>query len=454
MVLLFTGTSAFHDDSTSAFGVLRTSAEAWERLPPLESGKARLLPTWARILAGELPRTTAALLELDFAQRTQGPVAPRLRAAMRWVAARANRCAYAQVTAQLDAVDAGLNAPALIGLAQPGYPEWSHEERAALEFAHKTTVDSHSVTDGEFAALVECFGERQAAAMVLLLAYACFQDRLLLCLEAPIEVDGPLPPLDVRFRRDAFVLATTPPREAVKATVVPPGERDLVAHDPDWTSVTYEMLQSRLEEQRRRPTRLRVPSWDEVAGKVPDGLFRRPSASVWNRIVFGYAPELAAPFEVFLRTAAAETAPHRDDVFGTSLFWVTARAVQCAYGMGHCETHWEAAGLSRPEIAERSRLLAGGDWSAFPAAEQIALAFARKLSRRPWEISPADIGTLQRDFGPDSALAVALNASRDHYLTRIANGFQLTLERENVCCDDDEADRPPAAPSPVKHFRT
>ncbi len=44
------------------------------------------------------------------------------------------------------------------------------------------TLDSASVTDAEFAALVKDFGERQVASMVLLLAYANFQDRLLLCL--------------------------------------------------------------------------------------------------------------------------------------------------------------------------------------------------------------------------------------------------------------------------------
>jgi hypothetical protein len=206
--------------------------------------------------------------------------------------------------------------------------------------------------------------------------------------------------------------------------------------------VTYELLQLRLEEQRQRSTRLRVPSWDEVALNLPDGLFQRPSAIVWYRIVFGYAPELAVPFEVFMRTAGAEIAPYWERIFGSSLFWVTTRAVGCPYCMGHCEMNWEVAGLTREQIAQRSRALAGNDWSVFPAAQQRAFDFARKLTRTPWQVSPTDIGVLQREFGPERALAVVLNASRYHYMTRISNGFQLTLERENVFFDYHGVERP------------
>jgi hypothetical protein len=52
---------------------------------------------------------------------------------------------------------------------------------------------------------------------------------------------------------------------------------------------------------------------------------------------------------------------------------------------------------------------------------------------------------LQHDFGPERALAIALNASRYHDMTRISNGFQLTLEPENVFYDYDNVDRPAAA---------
>src|SRR4029077_17987609 len=76
--------------------------EAWARLPPVEDASGARLPHWARALAGTLPRTTAAMLDLDYLYRTSEAFDPRLRARMRWVAARANRCEYSQDYARAD----------------------------------------------------------------------------------------------------------------------------------------------------------------------------------------------------------------------------------------------------------------------------------------------------------------------------------------------------------------
>ena len=241
--------------------------------------------------------------------------------------------------------------------------------------------------------------------------------------------------MDITFAPESFVTKTTPPPPFKKMALLESTGTDLIADTPDWKSYTYEQLQNRLEVQRQKPTRLPIPSWEEVNLNLPEGLFKKPSDIVWYRIVFGYAPELAVPFEVFMRTAGAEIGPRWDRIFGQSLFWVTTRSVVCPYCMGHCEMNWEVAGLSTEEIAERSRLLASDDWSRFPPAEQHAFSFARKLTKAPWNISDEDVAELSREFGNDRALFVLLNASRYHYMTRISNGFQLTLERENVFYD-------------------
>ena len=47
-------------------------------------------------LPASLPRTTAAMLELDYLHRVKSPLDPKLRAMMRWTAARANHCAYSE----------------------------------------------------------------------------------------------------------------------------------------------------------------------------------------------------------------------------------------------------------------------------------------------------------------------------------------------------------------------
>ncbi len=90
------------------------------------------------------------------------------------------------------------------------------------------------------------------------------------------------------------------------------------------------------------------------------------------------------------------------------------------------------AGLDDKEIHERTRRLASGDWSSFPPAEQAAFAFARKQARTPWAITREDVDTLVKHFGQERALDVIWWTCRCHYMTRVADGFQLPLEKENV----------------------
>jgi alkylhydroperoxidase family enzyme len=100
--------------------------------------------------------------------------------------------------------------------------------------------------------------------------------------------------------------------------------------------------------------------------------------------------------------------------------------------MGHCEMLLAVAGLDEKQISEREKKLASGDWSSFPPQEQTAFAFAKKMSQEPASISDADVAELRRQFGPERMLDVIWWACRCHYMTRVADAFQLPLERENV----------------------
>ena len=132
--------------------------------------------------------------------------------------------------------------------------------------------------------------------------------------------------------------------------------------------------------------------------------------------------------------------------------------MNCPYCMGHCEMGLDLAGLARPDVARRTRLLSGDDWSAFPPQEQRAYAFARKLTAKPAEISGADVDSLEHDFGPDRGIVVLVAACRGHYMTRISNGFQLTLERDNVFrewyFDSAQKTANASGPAPVPLTRT
>ncbi len=107
--------------------------------------------------------------------------------------------------------------------------------------------------------------------------------------------------------------------------------------------------------------------------------------------------------------------------------------------MGHSEMLLAVAGLTEDETIERTRRLAEGEWEGFTPAERVALRFARKLTKEPAAVTAADFEELAGVHGRDGALDILWHVSWGNYMTRIADVFQLPLERTNVFA----AQRPP-----------
>ncbi len=99
--------------------------------------------------------------------------------------------------------------------------------------------------------------------------------------------------------------------------------------------------------------------------------------------------------------------------------------------MGHCQMQLAVAGLAQDDVQERTRRLASGDWSGFSPAEQAAFAFARKLVNAR-TVTPADFRRLKEQFGQERAVDLVWWVCRCHYMTCVADAFQLPLERDNV----------------------
>jgi alkylhydroperoxidase family enzyme len=303
------------------------STEAWKFLPPAEVGAGQPLPVWARALARSLPRTTAAMLNLDRIHRTKSPLGPLLRGKVRWVAAQANRCDYSLATAEADLKRAGLDKAGFLALAgdHAGLPR---AEQAALAFAHTMTTSADQVTDAEVAELLSLFGAEKLTAIVQLLAYSNFQDRLLLALDLPLEPEGPAEPPVIRFTRGAAA-PPVPPRVKIAGRPEPvvPERID----DPEWLSLDVNDLQTSLSSQRARPSRIRVPTWEEVIKALPAGypVPKNPIRIQWSLVCMGYQPELSAAWSAC--TSAFRDESKQDRVFEESLFWVVTRTIHCFY---------------------------------------------------------------------------------------------------------------------------
>ncbi len=202
---------------------------------------------------------------------------------------------------------------------------WPADERAALAFARRLTLSADTVTDEQVAELIKTYGEKKVVAMVALLAYANFQDRMMLTLALPVEEGGPLPPVQVLFARtleESKPIERLAPEGSAKAPAKPAPE--------DWVKLDFSDLQSKLTQQRERQGRIAVPTWNEVRAGLPEWYpASRPSRIKWSLVCLGYQPELSANWLRTMGTFGEES--KQDRVFEESLFWVVTRSLNCFY---------------------------------------------------------------------------------------------------------------------------
>lgn len=314
-----------------------TNKEAWQKMMPyLETESGVPLPVWIRTLADSLPKTAAAMLDLDHAQRVESPVPPQLRAKLRWIAADANRCDYAKAYARFDYLRAGGTAEDIDNLPSrlDALPE---AERLALQLVRQLVEAAYTVSDEQVARLMDVYGESQVVAIVLVAAYANFQDRLLLSLGAAVEENGPLPALKVRLRKpppqdsSAEAKKDKPKRNLSPPAKNPPQLPEKL-DDPEWAALSFDTLRERVSQQiARRRARVRIPDWESVRDRLPDSVAKpdKPIRIQWSLLTYGYQPRLTDAWFEGLRAFKHES--DLDMVFHESMFWIVTRSLQCFY---------------------------------------------------------------------------------------------------------------------------
>lgn len=316
LALLWPG-PASADDPPDAFFPLASPADAWKALPPLEKGTPGRLPRWALATARALPRTTAAVLELEHRHRANSPLPPVLRGQIRLITAHANGCGSTRSQAAADLRAVGLTDGQVAALVAD-----DAKLSPVLEFARKLTMAAYTVTDAELAEVLKEFGEKQTVAIVQLVAFGNFQDRLVLALGVADEPDGVLPPLAYVFAKDAKPM---PRPDWPTAGVGEPSKVD----DAEWSGFSFLDLKKKMETQKARPARIAVPSWEDVKKGLPPEAQKRKLDIKWSLVCLGYQPELAQGWSACTRAFGTESA--LDRVFEESLFWVVTRSLLCFY---------------------------------------------------------------------------------------------------------------------------
>lgn len=294
--------------------------DAWALLPRENPP----LPAWALVMVKSLPRTTGALLELDRLHRAENPLGPVLAAKLRWIAANAIQCDYARVSALGDLKRSGASADEIQRVTENNP---SPTEKSLFAFARQITMAAHTITDAEFARLLEQFGPEKMTAIVHTLAFANFQNRIIVALGVKPESGEPIGPLPVKLDVQKRAAMPPPPRlDWDKVTNAKPAKR--YDAPEDWKEVTFEELESNLSRQKERTLRVPLPDPTRFANLNADTK-RQAESIVWTKVCAGYQPLMTQAWFGCLREFQQEARLNR--VFASTLFWVVTRSNDCFY---------------------------------------------------------------------------------------------------------------------------
>lgn len=135
--------------------------------------------------------------------------------------------------------------------------------------------------------------------------------------------------------------------------------------------------------------------------------------------------------------------------FKTRLFWIVSRTNNCQYCMGHQEQKLSAVGMTDDEIA-----CLDFDWSAYPADERAAFAYARKLTYEPHNLNDADIEGLKQYYTPLQILEMTLSMCGNNAINRWKEGTGVPQSQTGSMFFSRAAELPAGRPVPDESFLT
>lgn len=126
-----------------------------------------------------------------------------------------------------------------------------------------------------------------------------------------------------------------------------------------------------------------------------------------------------------------------DNTFKVKLFWITSRANNCYYCLGHQEQKLAVAGVSDDEIAALD-----ADWSRFTDAEKAAFAFTKKLTHSPHAVGTADIDAMKKHYKPNEVLEILVTVAGYNSTNRWTDGLNIPAEASGMFRREDGKDGP------------
>jgi alkylhydroperoxidase family enzyme len=155
-------------------------------------------------------------------------------------------------------------------------------------------------------------------------------------------------------------------------------------------------------------------AWKQLRGD-------NPALPAWARMLVQPLPRTTGSMLLLnhLHRARNRLGP----VVAGKLHWTAADTLGCAYGKRYAEADLRRAGLGDDDLKQLA-----GDPTKLPAADRLAIAFARKLTRAASTVTDDEVAELLKEFGPHKVVAMVHTLAWANIENRIVLALGVGVE--------------------------
>ena len=179
-------------------------------------------------------------------------------------------------------------------------------------------------------------------------------------------------------------------------------------------------VESHWERCRARTPRVPTADVSTTLEVVPSSVKFGTNPPQWVRVLANFPK--AGPIVIGAVRASREEG-RLDPVLKAKCAWVSARQDRAWYALDVARRDLEALGVSKDQA-----FALDGDGPDVPAAERVALAFARKITADPALIDDDDFAALRAHFRDAEVVEIIHHLTSDVYFNRLTEACGLPLD--------------------------
>jgi alkylhydroperoxidase family enzyme len=347
-----------------------------------------------------------------------------------WIVSRTNNCYYCLGHQEIKLTGAGMSDDEIAALDLNWEP-FTPAERAAFAFTRKVTYQPHKLTDDDLAKLRNHYTDLQILEILLTVAGNNSINRWTGSLAIPPEKDGSGM---LRYGGNdkatqgeykTFLRPTSGPYKDAVSLVAPLGEvkpgqktaHPVAAKRPPLEAAPE--IEAALAACRNRTARLPLVAEDKARALLSEDGSKEPLPQ-WVRLLANFPKHGIRNVQGLQR---GETKGNLSPKLKALVAWTTAREDRAWYALGHAKSRLLKAGLTEDAVYEAE----GG--KGLTDGEKLAVAFAAKLSARPFDVCDDDFTSLRKHYKDTEVAELIYHVGNAVFFNRLTEAAGLQLEQ-------------------------